>query len=262
MRHRTHAFTLMEIILALTLSMGLIASVFAFYRRTAEIRDHLTHEMQKVDGQRAAMDRLTGEFQGAIVYPFLGIGLEGTGDTVTFVNPVLVGPQAWDTWTENDPTAEPVRPRQDLQMIGYRLRASRDGDDIVRVEGLERTSQTTLLAQMGDSADKVTRTIVSNGQVTDVEEGPEVEAVLVSSAVKFFAIRYWDGSAWQTAWGGGDLPLGVEITMGTEPLPEGVAAQDYPYEVSRRVVFLPGGIKAMQVSQGVAEAPATQEAGE
>jgi hypothetical protein len=34
------------------------------------------------------------------------------------------------------------------------------------------------------------------------------------------------------------------VVLGIEPLPDGVDPVDYPYPVFRRVVYVPGGVKA------------------
>lgn len=44
---------------------------------------------------------------------------------------------------------------------------------------------------------------------------------------------------WQETWTGPGLPQAVEVSLGTEPLPPDVAPEDYPYELFRRVIYLP-----------------------
>lgn len=45
---------------------------------------------------------------------------------------------------------------------------------------------------------------------------------------------------WQETWTGPGLPQAVEVSLGTEPLPPDTAPEDYPYELFRRVIYLPG----------------------
>jgi hypothetical protein len=61
----------------------------------------------------------------------------------------------------------------------------------------------------------------------------------LTRSIRFVNFRYFDGSLWRDAWDGADLPLGVEVSFGAEPLPPEEA--EYPYELFRRVIFLPAG---------------------
>ncbi|MCD6303547.1 MAG: hypothetical protein J7M21_01125, partial [Planctomycetes bacterium] len=46
---------------------------------------------------------------------------------------------------------------------------------------------------------------------------------------------------WTDCWQDSSLPLAVEVVIGRQPLPEDVEPQDYPYEVFRRVIYVPAG---------------------
>jgi hypothetical protein len=61
----------------------------------------------------------------------------------------------------------------------------------------------------------------------------------VANQVQFVRFRYWDGSAWAEAWAGPDLPAGVEVSLGGDPLPPELPPDQYPFELYRRVFYLP-----------------------
>ncbi len=231
-RHR-RAFTLLEVLLALTLGLGLMAAATGFYYRAANVRTAVMQETQRVWSQRTVMDRLTNEIRGATIFPFLGMAMEGQESAVRYVTAALPDRSAW---TMHNVMQPPPPPQYDLQIVGYRLRVStdeqgnilKDSEGNVLVVGLERTCQKYISAS--------------------AEEGQDISVALISSDIKFLGLRYWDGSAWVASWGGGDLPLAVEISLGQRSLPEGMTADQYPYEASRRVVFVPGGTKALQAA--------------
>ena len=58
------------------------------------------------------------------------------------------------------------------------------------------------------------------------------------TTIRLVHFRYFDGNEWLDAWNGVDLPMGVEVTFGTEaPAPE--EEEEYGGEVFRRIIFVP-----------------------
>ncbi len=218
MRPGRQGFTLLEVILAISLTLALMAGVIGMYVYATRIRRMLSDDARRVAVQRRVMEQLTGELRSAIVHPFTRTGLSGGAQQVRLVTASLPSPAVW---IESDATEPAATGEQDMQLVGYRLAEEEDetGDWVVR--GLERTVQKTLAAPTA-------------------EEGEEIRVHLLSADVKFLALRYYRDGEWLDSWGGGDLPLAVEIRLGAQPLPEDLAPADYPYETFRRVVYLPG----------------------
>jgi type II secretory pathway pseudopilin PulG len=216
---RRGGFTLLEVILATALTVGMMLAVYAFYQQVTTARVRVQDEARLVAQERLVMDRLTDELCGAITYPFLGVGLDGDGGQVRFMSAVVPGPAAW---VEEKLADDPVPPEHDVQWVGYRLRVWEDEEGYWHNDGLERTCQRIVAAE------------------TTVD-GQEITADLIAPAFKYVWLRYYDGSGWVDAWGGGDLPMAVEIHLGLTPLPEGMENEEYldQYETFRRVVYLP-----------------------
>jgi type II secretory pathway component PulJ len=229
---RLAAFTLLEVVIALGLSIGAIGASLGFYHHVMAVRSNIMQRADELSSERLVMTRLTNELRGSIFSPMLQIGLQGQSGQMKYVTTVLPS-QA--IWTDRSPTDPQPVPQYDLQVVSYRLRNATDdmgrpmmdeqGNTIVI--GLERTAQKTFSS------------IAS--------EGAEISVTLLSPNVKFISFRYFDGGNWRSAWSGSDLPLAVEVTIGRTVLPEGMTAEEYPqyYETSKRVVYLPGGTKAM-----------------
>lgn len=228
-RPRRSAMTLLEVVLAVSLALTVMLGVMQFHDQIVAIREGVIREAELIGAERRIMDRVTDELRSAMVYPFLGIGMEGQAEQMQFVTACLPGPAAWAVRGVLD---EPVPPEQDLQLVGYRLRIVEDeetGEWVV--VGLERTCQKVISAP-----------VVADDEQAEPEE---FTTALLTPRIKFLYVRYWDGAGWQPSWGGGDLPTAVEITLGTEPLEEEMNPEDYPHPVFRRVVYVPGSTQAL-----------------
>jgi type II secretory pathway component PulJ len=225
---RRTGLTLLEVVLAVSLTTGLMVVALGFYQQVVDARRDFSGQLSTVQAtaaRRRVMDQITDELRTAIVYPFLQIGLSGQAMEMRFMTTTLPGSAAWAT---EDVISEPVPPEHDIQLVGYRLRIGEDEDGLEIVLGIERTVQKIVAAQAP-------------------EEGEEITGSLIAPQFKFVAFGYWDNEAgeWLTSWEGGDLPLAVEILLGTEPLPEDMEPQEYPYETFRRVVYVPGGRRSV-----------------
>ena len=219
-RHRFQsALTLLEVILAVSLTVALMGSVLWFYHHAVSGRSAVLREVEIATAQRVIMDRITGELRGARVSRFLSLGVEGQADEIAFLTVRLPGPAVW---AEVGRTEDPPPPEHDVQLVGYRLRTQQDDSGAVQIDGLERTVQKAPTARQ-------------------VEEEEGIEALLLSQDIKFIAFRYWDGSAWADSWGGGDIPSAVEVSLGIEPLPENTDPLEYPFGTFRRVVYMQAG---------------------
>ena len=218
-RRHSPGFTLLEVTLALTLSIVLVGAMLGLYDHATSIRRSVIEHTERVTSVRIVMDRLTNELRGAMAYPFLNFGMEGGDVELKFITASLPGPAVWAV---RKSTEDPIPPETDLEMVGYRLRTHEDEEGLVVVDGLERTSQKILAAPTA-------------------EEGSEVDAVLLAEHIKFLRLGYFDGEQWTNQWNEGGLPLAVEVTIGLEPLPEETVPQDYPFETFRRTVYVPGG---------------------
>ena len=217
-------FTLLEVVLAVTLALGLMAAMLTFYKQATDVRAAVLDDVRAVGAERAVMNRLTRELRAAFVYRFLNLGCEGGTSEMRFMTVTF---PSGAMWLEQKVTDTDQLPREgDMMLIGYRLRYSEDEDGRPQVDGIERTCQRTPTARVS-------------------EEGCEIEALLVSPDIKFLRLRYWDGAAWIESWGGGGLPVAVEIVLGREPLPERVEPAEYPYPTFRRVVAIPAAPRSV-----------------
>lgn len=209
--------TLLEVILALALTVGTAGAVMGFYHQSASLREKLLTDVDFVAAQRAFMDLITAELRAAGRHRATGMALEGGEMRMQLVTNTLPGPAVWAAVniTEQVPPAE-----RELRLVGYRVCEGEDETDQPTVYGIERTEQRRLTAQVA-------------------EEGGEISVELLAEHIRFLRFRYWDGSTWITAWSGGDLPVAVEVTVGRQALPRDTTPENYPYETFTRVVYVP-----------------------
>jgi len=224
---RRTGLTLIEIVLAITLTVGLMTAALSFYQHVADVRADFGGQLKAVRltaARRAVMDRITDELRGAMVYQFLQFGLAGGPDNVQFMTAAVPGPSVWAVENILD---EPARPEHDVQIVGYRLRIVEDANGDEVIAGLARIHQNIVAAETA-------------------EEGEGILSSLIAPQFKFVSFRYWDAEVgeWIDSWDSGELPLAVEVVLGVEPLPEDLEPIDYPFETFRRVVHVPGGAQA------------------
>lgn len=224
------AFTLLEVVLAISLVLGIIAGAFGFYQYVADARDAIGASMRFQRTVRGVMDRLTAELSAAINRPMMEDRVMWLSDTITFNTTALPGPAAWA-----DPglTEEPVPPVHDVHLVSYAIRISEDDTGSLVNDGLERTALTAPPLPLDD------------------DEPAFQSSVLLAAGLKFIRFRYWSGrdaggitdDGWVTEWSRTSAPPAVEITLGREALPDDMDVEDYldRYETFRRVVYLPAG---------------------
>lgn len=215
-------FTLIEVILAMVLILGLVAALLTFYWHVLGVRQSTIDYAKAVAARRAVMHQLTDELESAINEPGMGQVLEGKADSIRFVTTDVPGPGVWlpDTQTAGQQKTE----ASDVHILDYALAASQDDSGDTVVDGLDRSDQALLGA-------------------TNVKQDSTSSKTLVSSQIKFIQFSYYDGSDWQSSWHANELPAGVEVTLGSDPLPANTDPTDYPYPVARRVIAVLGGIR-------------------
>jgi type II secretory pathway pseudopilin PulG len=265
---RHGGFTLLEIVLAIGLMIMLTGAIFAFYNATMSMRQDLTDSSDRLFSQRKSLDVSAQDLQSALPYAFLPGSFSGGTDQISFMRTVVPSeavyfpPSAIDAGgitsgvagdTANDttggitgattgpttiPASQPVwESEHDVQMVTYRLRTWVDDDNVVHIDGLERTVQRTIAA-------------------ATAVEGSNIHAQLLSGQVQFVRFQYWDGAAWQDSWSSNRLPLAVRVDLGEVPAEADSNAVDYANPTLWREIYIPAGQPA--AAPAAASQPAEQ----
>ena len=210
-RRRGRAFTLLEVVLALGLTLGVTIASFVLYQQMARGRAQVIEEMEKLAAVRQLMSRMTAELQAVYHVPEQDAqqaaalsGSSGRIDMRVAALPELAA------WMGEEADGRPAS--SDLRLVTYRRTSG----------GVERVEDR------------------SGGVPMEGESRVASEAV-IAPGVRFMQMRYHGPGGWQESWSGsaGQPPRAVEIRLGLEPLPSDMEPEDYPHRMWRRVVALP-----------------------
>ena len=240
------AFTLVEVLLAVGIIAGLLMVVLYFYQQAAELRTELLLDAERSSAARLLMGRLTTELRAARTHTFYEIPLVGDATYLQFITTDLPSPTAWT----GERLGRITRPESDLKLVSYGAEVSVEDTNTV---GLARSEEA--LVEL--------RTVLASEATLPVDTGTnKTNRILITDAFKYVRFRYYDGYKWLESWNDTFLPKGVEVTLGSEPMPADVELEKYPYEVFRRVIALPASDADEQRLRDLLIDPITPETAE
>lgn len=226
---KNSGFTLVEVILAVAIASGLLVVAISYYQRSADLRGKLLEESERLAAMRLVMDRITSDLRTAFAEP--REGFVGSADSMRFVH-------------AGSPTSANLL-EGSLKLVVYSAVTNLAGTNSV-VIGFDRVESPLVELRVSTNSISAPTTLTNEPVAFHGEMDPlatnRVTAPIVeplTRAIRFAQFRYFNGSEWLEAWNGVDLPLGVEVTLGAEPmLPED---ELYTGEIFRRVIFIPAG---------------------
>jgi len=239
-RRRLHetGFTLVEVILAIGLAIVILVTAMSFYHQASDLRRQLVVASEQVSTIRLVMDRLTADLRMARSHDWEGFN--GDSTSLRFVK---CEPIASSAWTRNQAVS-------DLRLVSYGAATGLDGTNTM-VVGLNRSEslaveirQSRATAAPLDAAP----TTASSNATTNVASGEPLTDV-----IRFVHFRYWDGATWVEEWADVVPPLAVEVSFGLDPQPDDALPDEYPFEVFRRIIALPGGRESDPFAEFFAE---------
>jgi len=242
-------FTLIEVILAISIAVGILVVALHFYGQAVDLRARLLEESDRISSVRLLLDRLTMDLRAAYSQP--QVGFTGDSSSLRFVTAGVPGRANWDGPARSRTRNSHNAIETDLSVVQYGAIHALEGTNSV-VTGLTRTEHAFLEIPAATTAPSTPTNTLAPGFAraaagTTTSEAPvnHDPRVPVLDAVHFIMFSFWDGTGWSDRWDASTLPACVEVTLGGEPLPEGVDPLDYPYELYRRVIYLPGSRAAM-----------------
>jgi len=236
------AFTLIEVILAIGIAAGILTVVLFFYRQSETLRDRLLDETSRLSAVRLVMERLSADLSAARRCDSMEKGLTGSPDHLEFVKLEFPQISAWSNAPTVSSAAAP------FHLVSYSLvpGTNSDGESgLIRSEEL-LSSRPTLTS--------------TNDSSTNLDLGtPAPRAGMAAEQIQFLRFRYFNGASWLDNWSSPGLPVGIEVTLGNEPLPAESTPEDYPFELYRRVICLPNYASGATSSRAEPTAAAKQE---
>jgi hypothetical protein len=234
------AFTLVEIILALSIAIAILVVALYFHGQATHLRAQILDESDRIASIRLVMERLTVELRSAFEQP--QFGFTGDATSLRFVTAVAPAPAG---------RVVGAAPRTDLRLVSYSLGKSLEGTNEI-VTGLVRTEQPLVEAPAARSSgfrvsgfeppepqDSKLETRNSPAPVSESTNAPGRWPEPLTDVIRFVRLWFWDGYEWSATWDAPQLPRGIEINLGAVPLPEDGTLAEYPGDLYRRVIHLP-----------------------
>lgn len=253
------AFTLIEVILAIVISLGMLVVVLFFYQQTANFRAQLVEETERLTAVRLILDRLTSELRTARTHPEFAGSFVGSASSIQFIRTDAPTRAAWI----GAALGRVESAQTDLRVVRYELRggslASPDSPDNLDSEGFpefldgETNAPPASLVRTEEPLTKMRIVTDANSAVPAAAPPAKPPPQPLTSAIQYLRFRYWDGSAWSSSWSGTTLPKGVEVSLGSEPPADDQSFDEFEYG---NFYLGPGG----STERGASSPPSSQPA--
>jgi len=194
------AFTLLEVVLAIALTIVLVSGMFTFYLYILRARDAGLAAMHDVKLNRAVLDEMIREIRQATpIVPGDGIGFRGDRHRIAIVYLALPDREAFK---EFDPTVDKPPPAQtDWRRVTYQLLWDEelvDDEGVPICHGLWRTEQRTFDPNPRFVVNQEDAGTEQTDQVSEVV--PRAEGELLAPEIKYLEFAYFDGAEWRDRW--------------------------------------------------------------
>lgn len=209
-------FTLLEVVLALSLTIVVTGLLYGFYwssLRTTEAEKAGSRDVQLV---RVVLDRLGREIRQATGFsPSYGAGLIGQQHAISIITAGLPDKQLMYPRSIKD---EQYVGQFDLHEVRYYIGWDEENIDTnghPRALGLVRRENKTMLREMVIESDV-------EGDAGDDERTVAIKEELYAPEIKYIEFKYFDGGSWWDEWEitqGNSLPQVVRVTVGFKPVP-------------------------------------------
>ena len=240
---RPRGFTLIEVVLAIVIAVGLLTGVLVFYRQAAILREEILRKADALSAVRLVMDRISTELRTAPPGTSGTPILSGDSHSLRILHTAVPSKTPW----RGGNLGRASLAEADWVEVAYRWSADTNQPGLFRQERTHTASaqvSTNVLTEVEPAAGGGTNSVIPSGGTP------------LSEAIAYLRFRYWDGTRWQNTWEKPQPPGAVEVSLGLEPpdedtlepASESPEAPDYPFEVFRRVIALPAALNASPVS--------------
>ena len=218
--HARKAFTLVEVILAIVIALGILVVLLFFYQQATNLRTQVLEQTERIAAARLLMERLTGELRAAQFDVGFTRAFLGSSNSIEFVKAEV---PSFNAWT-GGALGRSSYPNSDLKRISYRLEMA---DDLTNVAGVLRAEEPLVARQATLSTNEYApSTGFTNSPPGLIEQ------------IQFLQFRFWSGTNWVDTWASGGAPAGVEVSLGSEPITSQTDTNEYTGEIFRRVIYL------------------------
>ena len=255
-RRRT-AFTLLEVLFAVVIAAGLLATAMYFYHKSTRFRSDLILETERIASARLILNRMSTELRSTLHHPVRNIGFKGGSNWVEFLKTEIPSEASWAMSTENSSSS--AYPEAGYRLIRYELAMKNVIDT-----GLDNTANREMIENLnldnnsdvapggdfpslkqGDAIDRTERRLLTAKASTNSLAAVRIEPVRITDQLKYMQLRYLNNGNWAENWGGPNPPTGIEISLGIDPLSVTNLLEEYTNHVYRRIVRIPTSIASI-----------------
>jgi type II secretory pathway pseudopilin PulG len=200
------AFTLLEVILALSIATALLIVALLFYRQATDLRGQILQQSEQLTSARLLVDRLAADLREALPEPN---SFSGGPESLSLVR--LAGAHLTN--------AGRVR-------IHFQAVRSLDGTN-EWITGIDRRedslnaprSRPVALLPSFTGSNSLTADFSSADPSAFASTNATAQATpdTVTGDLHYLRFRYWDGAAWLSGWTNASPPPGVEVIVGIDP---------------------------------------------
>lgn len=209
---RCAGFTLLEVILSISILAGMMFGVLSLYQKAASLRNELEDYVSSVSDARLLMERIATELECAVAHASVDVPLRGTHAQLRFLTTV----------PGNDGG-------EALRFVEYRmgglqevLLGSTDEESLTLADVAESIGATEV-AEDGTGIERdeklfnplSRRTVSESTRINAVEVEEETSDTNISKHLRFLRFRYYGSSDWVNQWSAEVFPKAVEITLAT-----------------------------------------------
>ncbi len=221
LRPYRRGITLLEMLLAVSLLLLTMATLFLFYTVALDATGRAGKFTIRTQQARVILQQMAREVRQATTGASdKGKGIVGRMHSLTLLTSGLPDPTLMYTYGLDE---KPPTPSSDVRQIEYYLAVDPDSPDEAGnpgVLGLVRREQKQLTKE-----------------VVDLDGSDVLEEVrMMAPEVQFLRFRYFDGATWQDVWTGGagsnGLPQAVKIEIGYSPDVEMLNGQESTLETT------------------------------
>ena len=255
-RRRT-AFTLLEVLFAVVIAAGLLATAMYFYQKSSRFRSDLILETERIASARLILNRMSTELRSTLHHPVRNIGFKGGSNWVEFLKTEIPSEASWAMSTEN--ISSSAYPEAGYRLIRYELAMKNVIDT-----GLDNAANREMIENLnldnnsdvapggdfpslkqGDAIDRTERRLLTAKASTNSLATVRIEPVRITDQLKYMQLRYLNNGNWAENWGGPNPPAGIEISLGIDPLSVTNLLEEYTNHVYRRIVRIPTSIASI-----------------
>jgi len=254
-RRRT-AFTLIEVLFAVVIAAGLLATAMYFYHKSSRFRSDLILETERIASARLILNRMSTELRSTLHHPVRNIGFKGGSNWVEFLKTEIPSEASWAMSTENSSSSS--YPEAGYRLIRYELvmknvidtgldnAANREMIENLNLDNNSTGSPSGDFPSLkqGDAIDRTERRLLTAKASTNSLATVRIEPVRITDQLKHMQLRYLNDGNWAENWGGPNPPSGIEISLGIAPLSVTNLLEEYTNHVYRRIVRIPTSISS------------------